>query len=88
MNNQPKEKIKIKILQAEPCYGLKRNEIIELEIVQRKNRTTVFFEPPIRYLEIYNEDWKQLKAWHLFPKPFKINKKLFHNQQKLCRKLG
>ena len=62
MNNQPKEKIKIKILQAEPCYGLKRNEIIELEIVQRKNRTTVFFEPPIRYLEIYNEDWKQLKA--------------------------
>lgn len=62
MNNQPKQKIKIKILKAEPRYGLKRNEIIELEIVQRKNRTTIFFEPPIRYLEIYNEDWKQVNS--------------------------
>lgn len=62
MNDQPRQKIKIKILKAELRYGLKRNEIIELEIVQRKNRTTVFFEPPIRYLEIYNEDWKQIKA--------------------------
>jgi len=43
MNNQPKQNIKIKILKVEPRYGLKRNEIIELEIVQRKYRTTVFF---------------------------------------------
>ena len=62
MNNHPKQKIKIKILKSDRHYGLKRNEIIELELVQRKNRTTIFFEPPVRYLEIYNEDWKQVNS--------------------------
>jgi len=47
-----KKDYKIKILNAEPHYGLNRKEIINLEIVQQKNRTTLFFEPPIRYLEI------------------------------------
>ncbi len=59
MNEQTKQKVKIKILKAEPRYGLKRGQIIELEIVQRKNRTTVFFDPPLRRLEIFSKDWKK-----------------------------
>lgn len=55
-------KITIKILKAESRYGLKRGEILELEVVQRKNRTTVFFEPPMRHLELFNEDWKQIES--------------------------
>jgi len=32
MNEQTKQKVKIKMLKAEPRYGLKRGQTIELEI--------------------------------------------------------
>lgn len=48
------------MLRAESRYGLKRGDVIELELVQRKGRTTVFFDPPLRHIELFNEDWKEI----------------------------
>lgn len=51
MENKSKQNVKIKLLKTEPRYGLRRGEVLDLEILERKNRTTIFLDPP---LVLYN----------------------------------
>jgi hypothetical protein len=57
---QDGEMITIKILRAEPRYGLRRGQTLQVRIIKREARFTIFFEPPMRQLTLYNEDWKEV----------------------------
>lgn len=52
--------IKIKVLKAESRYGLKRGEILNVQVLKREARYTIFLEPPMRQITLYNEDWKEV----------------------------
>ena len=50
--------MKIKMLKAEKRYGLKKGDVLEVELLSQERRYAIFLEPPIRQLSLYNEDWE------------------------------
>lgn len=52
--------IKIKVLKAESRYGLKRGDVLTVQVLRRELRYTIFLEPPMRQITLYNEDWKEV----------------------------
>lgn len=60
-NEQSDETIVVKVLKAQKNYGIKRGEFLRVRVLQREARYTIFLEPPIRQITLYNEDWKEIK---------------------------
>lgn len=53
--------MKVKMLKAEKRYGLKKGDELEVELLKQEPRYAIFLEPPIRRLNLYNEDWIEVK---------------------------
>lgn len=54
--------MKVKMLKAEKRYGLKRGDVLNVQLIKREARYTIFLEPPMRHLNLYNEDWREVES--------------------------
>lgn len=52
----------IKLLKSLPAFGYMRGQTVNLDLVEKRNRTTVFRDPPFKNVELYNEDFKFIEV--------------------------